>query len=310
MKANSRFSKLIQWLKNDDALYENMTQADMHQIDKGRLALFIGLHIACLGVLFVGFSWYALLFAGLLYFIRMFAITAFYHRYFSHKTYKVSRVTQFFMALLGCSAGQRGPIWWSGHHRQHHLTSDTEQDPHSPKHGFLNSHTLWFLRRTNFATPTKRAQDWLKFPELVWLDRYDWLPFIGLAIICFAIGHLFSIYAPNSGVTGWQFLVWGFFVSTIVLYHATYTINSLAHQFGRRRYDIADNSRNNALLAFITLGEGWHNNHHRYPAAAKQGFYWWELDISYLLIRLMSLFGLVYDIRPVPVKVLAEGRKV
>ena len=309
MKTPDIFAQIQQWLRNDGELYQDVTTEEMNKVDRNRLAIFIALHLACFGVLFVSFSWYAVLFAVALYFARMFAITAFYHRYFSHRTFKASRSVQFLMAFIGCTAGQRGPIWWAGHHRQHHITSDTEKDPHSPKQGFLNSHTLWFLRKVNFATPKKHVNDLMRYPEIVWLDRFDWVPFIALAAMCYITGWLLSIYVPEANISGAQFLFWGFFVSTIILYHGTYTINSLAHRFGSRRYEIADDSRNNFLLALITLGEGWHNNHHRYPGSTKQGFFWWEIDISYLLIRAMAAIGLVSELRPVPNAVLAEARR-
>jgi stearoyl-CoA desaturase (delta-9 desaturase) len=230
----------------------------------------------------------------------MFFITAFYHRYFSHGSYRASRALQFLFAVLGCTAGQRGPLWWAAHHRLHHHRSDSPDDPHSPAYkGFLFAHTLWFLTRGNFSYPKQYVKDWRRYPELVRLERLDWVPFLLFAVLCFAVGTRFE-----GG--GMQFLVWGFFISTTVLYHATYTINSLAHRFGSRRYETRDNSRNNVWLALLTLGEGWHNNHHRFPASVRQGFYWWEVDISYWVLRLMSALSLVQDLRPVPASVLNE----
>jgi stearoyl-CoA desaturase (delta-9 desaturase) len=214
------------------------------------------------------------------------------------------------MAVLGCTAGQRGPLWWAAHHREHHIASDTDQDPHSPaRRGFLFSHTLWFLTRGSFATPAHRVRDWLRYPELRWLERLDWLPFVALAAACFALGTWLETNAPELGSNGPQMLVWGFFISTVALYHATYTINSLAHRFGSRRYATSDDSRNNAWLALITLGEGWHNNHHYFPSAARQGFFWWEIDMSFIGLRALALLGIVHDLRPVPAHVLAGERR-
>ena len=213
------------------------------------------------------------------------------------------------MALAGCSAGQRGPLWWASHHREHHVTSDTPADPHSPRNGFLNSHTLWFLKKANFSMKKERIKDMLKFPELVFLEKVDWIPFIGLAVFCFVLGSSLNSIYPQLGTSGLQMLVWGFFISTVVLYHATYTINSLCHRFGRRRFNTSDDSRNNFLLALLTLGEGWHNNHHRYPISTRQGFYWWEIDLSYFVLCLMSYLGLVNSMRPVPAQVLLEARQ-
>jgi len=254
------------------------------------------------GVLFTGVSWLAFGCAVLFYLVRMFFVTAFYHRYFSHRAFKSRRWFQFIMGFLGCTAGQRGPMWWASHHRQHHSHSDTPQDPHSPDHkGLLYSHTGWFLTRISFVTNPDRVKDWLRFPELRLLERLDWLPLVAFAFICYELGEFLQTYYPQSSVNGWQMLVWGFFISTVVLYHATYSINSLAHRFGTRRFETNDNSRNNIWLALITLGEGWHNNHHRFPGSARQGIQWWELDMSYWGLLCLRSLGLVHDLRLAPV---------
>ena len=276
------------------------------RLDKFRLFVFILFHVAALGVFYVGFSYTALVFALVMYLSRMFFITAFYHRYFSHRSYEVSRPVQFLMAFAGCSAGQRGPLWWASHHRHHHIHSDTENDPHSPDHGLLNSHMLWFLRKGNFPILFSRVKDLSRFPELRFLEHVDWLPFLFLGVACYLFGEFLGHASPQLGTNGLQLLVWGFFLSTVMLYHATYTINSLSHKFGKRRFETNDNSRNNWLLALITLGEGWHNNHHRYPAATRQGFYWWEIDVSYCLIFIMHKLGIVQSMRAVPVSIYKE----
>ena len=273
-------------------------------VDWTRILPFVGMHVACLGVFWTGVSPTAVAIAVALYLVRMFAITGFYHRYFSHRTFKTSRAAQFVFALLGASAAQRGPIWWAAHHRHHHLHSDQPGDVHSPRHrGFVWSHMGWFLSRRHFAPDLGRARDLLKFPELRWLDRFDILvPFL-LAFGLLLLGGWLASHRPELGVTAAQLLVWGFFVSTVACYHGTYTINSLCHVWGRRRYATGDESRNNFLLALLTLGEGWHNNHHRYPASARQGFYWWEVDITYYLLRVLAGLGLIWDLKAVPRKV-------
>lgn len=292
-----RLKSFWAWLSNDDQFRDD-PDADPGAIDWRRAIPFALIHLGCLGVIWTGVSGAAVTFALITYFARMFVITAFYHRYFAHGSYRASRGAQFVFALLGCTTGQRGPLWWAAHHRLHHHRSDSPDDPHSPHHkGFWFAHTLWFLTRENFSYPKQYVKDWHRYPELVWLERFDWVPFVLFAVGCYAVGGWF-----DGG--GMQFLVWGFFISTTVLYHATYTINSLAHQFGTRRYDTKDNSRNNVWLALLTLGEGWHNNHHRYPAAARQGFFWWEIDVSYWLLRVMSALSLIRDLRPVPASVL------
>jgi stearoyl-CoA desaturase (Delta-9 desaturase) len=271
------------------------------RIDWLRVLPFIGLHAMCLGVLWVGFSWFALGTAVLLYAVRMFAITAFYHRYFSHKSFKTSRAMQFGFALLGSMSVQRGPLWWAAHHRNHHRHPDTEHDLHSPvTRSFFWSHMGWFLTRRGFRTDRSVIRDLERFPELRWLDRFDILLPIALALALFLLGGWLERTRPALGTSAAQLLVWGFFISTVVLFHATVTINSLAHRWGTRRYATRDNSRNNWLLALLTFGEGWHNNHHHYPGSARQGFRWWELDLTYYLLRLLALFGLVWDLKPAP----------
>ncbi|TQV85097.1 acyl-CoA desaturase [Aliikangiella coralliicola] len=275
-----------------------------NRINWVRVLPFIAMHLAVLGVIWVGFSWFAFWVAVALYFVRMFAITGFYHRYFSHKNFKTSRWLQFIFAFIAASSAQRGPLWWASHHREHHAHSDKESDPHSPRqHGFLWSHTLWFLAEKNFTTRKRRIKDFSRFKELEWLDRFDIAAPAALALLLYVVGSLLESYAPALNTSGGQLVIWGFFISTVGLYHATYTINSLAHRFGTRRFNTPDDSRNNALLALITLGEGWHNNHHYFSGTVKQGFRWWEIDITYYLLKLMSFFGLVWDLKPIPARV-------
>jgi stearoyl-CoA desaturase (delta-9 desaturase) len=231
----------------------------------------------------------------------MFAITGFYHRYFSHRGYRVnSRVVQFLMGFWGCTAIQQGPLWWAAHHRWHHRHSDRETDLHSPvRHGFLFSHTLWFLtlkHHPEFQDERQWPKDLSRFPELVWLEKYSLLPPVLLAVVLFAVG-------------GSAWLVWGFFVSTVFLWHGTFTINSLTHVWGKRRFETEDTSRNNIILALVTLGEGWHNNHHAFAGGAKAGFYWYEIDITYYLLRLMQALRLISDLGGPPPAVLELGRQ-
>lgn len=295
------------WVTNDADLYAGMQEHEAVQIDYIRLAVFMMFHLAVLGVIYTGVSSAAVIVCLSLYFARMFFVTAFYHRYFSHRSYRANRLFQLLMGIAGCTAGQRGPLWWASHHRFHHVNSDGNNDPHSPRHGFLNSHMLWFLRKSSFAVKTGHIRDLMRYPELRILETIHWLPFILLGVACYAAGEYLASKHPNLETNGPQLLVWGYFISTVLLYHATYTINSLAHTFGSRRYNTRDDSRNNLFLALLTLGEGWHNNHHRYPASTRQGFYWWELDISYLMLKLMAATGLIRDMKPVPDSVLLEA---
>ncbi|QDV78574.1 acyl-CoA desaturase [Botrimarina mediterranea] len=273
------------------------------EIEWFRVAPFLLLHLACLSVFWVGWSWAAVGVALLTHFARVFALTAFYHRYFSHRAFKTSRPVQFLGALLGNAAGQRGPIWWAAHHRHHHRASDKPDDIHSPhQDGFLWSHMLWFMTRRNYQTDHRMVKDLLRFPELRWIDRNDFVAPALLAAAMYGLGWLLGVYAPQLGTNGPQMLVWGFVISTVALYHVTFSINSLAHQIGTRRYETNDDSRNNFWLALVTFGEGWHNNHHHFPNSARQGFRWWEIDISFYLLYLLSCLGLVWDLKPAPVE--------
>ena len=234
----------------------------------------------------------------------MFAITAGFHRLFAHRTYKTSRVFQFLMAFMGTASYQKGPLWWSAHHRRHHLVADTDEDFHSPlTRRFWRAHFGWFLSRDSQKTEWKLITNLSKYRDLRILDRYYSVPPILLAAAMFLFGTLLARYAPGLGTSGWQMLVWGFFVSTVVLYHGTFTVNSLAHIFGKRRFPTSDNSRNNWFVALITLGEGWHNNHHHYQSSERQGFYWWEIDFSHYTLRALSWCGVVWDLRTPPAHV-------
>jgi stearoyl-CoA desaturase (delta-9 desaturase) len=257
---------------------------------------FVSVHLACLAVFLTGVHWLDLVLCALCYFTRMFGITAGYHRYFAHRSYKTSRPFQFFLACLGCSALQKGPLWWSAHHRDHHRFSDTDADPHSPHaRSVWWAHIGWILTKGHEAADLSRVRDWSRFPELRWLNSLHWLPGIALAVVCWLVG-------------GWSGLAWGFFVSTILLYHGVFTVNSLCHLFGYQRFATADQSRNNLFVALITLGEGWHNNHHHYQSSANQGFYWWEVDVTYYVLRFLEVFGVVWGIRKPPRRVLERGR--
>ncbi len=271
-----------------------------------RVAPFIALHLGCFAVLWVGVSAPAVGIAVASYLVRTFAVSAFYHRAFAHRAFKAGRATQFVFAVLGAAATQRGPLWWAAQHRLHHQHADGKGDPHSSRRGFWWSHLVWFLTRDGFRTPLHRVRDLARFPELRWLNRFDLAAPVGFAAAMYALGAgLESVYPATNG---WQTLVWGYVIATVALMHATFFVNSLAHRVGRRRFDTADRSRNNALLALATMGEGWHNNHHRHAASARLGFYWWQLDLGYLGLKLLETIGLVRDLKTPPDAVLREGR--
>ncbi len=299
---------VVNWF--DTAHQPDVDPAKLDRIAWLRIVPFIGLHVACVGVFFVGVSWFALAVAAFLYAIRMFAITGFYHRYFSHKAFKTSRVMQFVFGVIGASSVQRGPLWWAAHHRHHHRHSDQPGDLHSPvQHSFWRSHMGWFLTPRAFGTDDAVIPDLARYPELKFLDRFDIFVPVALAVVLFVLGGVLEEHVPSLGTSAGQLLFWGFFVSTVVLFHATVTINSLAHVWGKRRYQTRDDSRNNVWLALITFGEGWHNNHHHYPGSARQGFFWWEIDLTYYALKAMSWLGLIWDLKPVPERI-KHGQRV
>ena len=250
------------------------------------------IHAAAIaGVIVTGFSWWGVALALGLYLPRIFFVTGAYHRYFSHRSYKTSRWFQFVLAFGATATGQKGPLWWAAHHRIHHKLSDAPGDLHSVvQQGFWWAHHGWILARDLEDTDLSTIKDFTKYPELVWLNRWWMLPPLAVAALTYALG-------------GFEVFVWGFCVSQVLCWHGTFTINSLSHLWGRRRYATDDHSRNNFVLALITLGEGWHNNHHHYQVAARQGFYWWEIDGTYYVLKLLAAVGLVWDLHGVPAHV-------
>ena len=255
-------------------------------------------HLACFAAIATGIHLTDLLIAVALYALRMFAITAGYHRYFAHRSFKTSRVFGFLLAFLAQSSAQRGVLWWAGKHRHHHRYSDTDEDVHSPgRCGFWHAHMGWFFAAQHRRTDLDAIRDFAQFPELRWLDRLPYLPPVLLALAVFA-------------TAGWSGLIVGFFWSTVALWHATFSINSLAHVIGRQRYVTGDRSRNNWWLALLTFGEGWHNNHHHYQSAARQGFRWYEIDFSYYALRALALMGLVWDLQTPPQRVVRNEQRL
>lgn len=253
------------------------------------------LHLVCLSVFFLPFSWDWIALGAGMFFIRMFGVTAGFHRYFSHRTFKTSRVMQFVFALLGCLSVQQGALWWSAHHRRHHRYSGSKNDIHSPEQrGFFWAHVGWTLSLEYDHSDLDNIKDFTKYPELVWLDKYYSIPAIILGYVIWA-------------TLGTSAFVWGYLVSLVLNYHCTFIINSLCHMFGSRRFKTTDDSRNSFILALLTLGEGWHNNHHHYQQSARQGMFWWELDISYMILKGMSYLGLIWDLKTYPERVYQEA---
>ncbi len=247
-------------------------------------SMFWAIQASSLLVFVVGAPMEAVLLGVATYCLRVFGITGVYHRYFAHKTYRTGRVFQFLLAFIGTAATQKGPLWWAGTHRRHHRYSDLPGDVHSPKDGLWYSHCGWIFDDRWGGTPLDQIRDFAKYPEIQWLNRWHIVPPATLALLCYAVG-------------GFPGLVWGYAVSTTLLWHTTFSVNSICHLIGRRRYETSDTSRNNWLIALLTFGEGWHNNHHHYMSSARQGFRWWEVDITYYILRGLAAVGLVWDLR-------------
>lgn len=254
------------------------------------------MHLGLIGIWWSGFTWASVSLCVGLYLVRVFGITGGFHRYFSHRAYKTSRGFQFVMAFLGATAMQKGPLWWAAKHREHHRDSDEPADAHSPRqYGVFDAHIGWVYREARANPDMDLVKDFSKYPELRWIERHEYMPGIITAVLCTLIA-------------GWSGFLVGFLLSTILVYHATFTINSLNHMIGKQRYLTGDDSRNNWLLALFSLGEGWHNNHHYYPSTARNGFFWWEVDVTYYMLLALSKVGLVWDLRQPPKTILANEK--
>ena len=255
-------------------------------------------HLSCLGALWSGVTWRAIALCAALYWTRIFAIGAGYHRYFSHRSYSTSRVFQFILAFLAQSSAQNSVLWWAAKHRHHHRYSDTEQDTHSAlRHGFLYSHVGWIFDRHHADVDLVEVSDLARYPELRWLKRFELAPAVMMGVLCFLLA-------------GWPGVFVGFLWSTVLVYHSTFCINSLAHMHGKQRYVTGDTSRNNWLLAVFTMGEGWHNNHHAYQSSVRQGFRWWEVDATFYILWLLSRIGVVWDLKAPPQQVLRNEHRL
>jgi stearoyl-CoA desaturase (delta-9 desaturase) len=181
-------------------------------------------------------------------------------------------------------------------------------DIHSPVvKGFWWAHVGWLLCKKYTGVTLSLVPDLARFPELRFLSRYAWLPPLALAVGLFALGGWLEGYAPALHTSGFQMLIWGFFISTVTLFHVTFLVNSVTHLVGRQRFDTGDYSRNSFWVALLTMGEGWHNNHHRYQSSERQGFYWWEIDLSHYVLTVLSWLGLVWDLRTPPKEIYEEA---
>jgi len=287
---------------------ENLEKEERGEINWWDEKGFILIHFLPILMIWTGFTWFDWVLCGSFYFIRMFFVTGGYHRYFSHSTYKTSRFVQFLIAYFSQSSMQKGVLHWAANHRIHHKYSDTPKDPHSKKiYGFFYSHVGWIMGPDYKETRLDLIKDFGKYPELLWLNKYHLIPPLTLMFFVFFLGGYVNTQMLGDEMSfmaiinnGWGSLIIGFFLSTVLLYHGTFSINSLMHMFGKKRYESNDESKNNLILALVTLGEGWHNNHHYYQSTVRQGFFWWEIDITYYILKFFSWFGIVWDLKPVP----------
>ncbi len=268
------------------------------QVDVPGSVALVSIHALCLAAPFTGVSAAALVAAALVYWTQIFGVSAGYHRYFAHRTFRTSRAFQFVLAWLGATSAQMGPLWWASFHRRHHQHSDEPEDVHSPRqHGFLWSHVGWVLDRRNATADERYVRDWIRYPELRFIDRFRWLPPLSLILALLGVGTLLRTLAPGLGTGPLQLTLWGYFAATTLCYQVTFCVNSITHLYGRRPYETTDGSRNVWWLALLTNGEGWHNNHHRFPSSERHGIRWWELDVTHYILVGLSKLGVVWGIR-------------
>jgi stearoyl-CoA desaturase (delta-9 desaturase) len=280
---------------------------DTQRPDYLAISQFVFLHAGCVLALWTGISWVALAVCLGFYCLRIFAVSAGYHRYFAHRSFKTGRVFQFLLAVLGSLSNQKGPLWWAAHHRYHHAHSDREDDIHSPgQHGFWWAHCGWIFSMAYRRADERLVSTFTRYRELQLLDRFYLVPPLTAAALMFFIGLMLQRINPELHTSGPQMLAWGFFISTVLVHHAIYSANSIGHLFGSRRFESSDQSRNNVFVALLTFGDGWHNNHHFYQRSARHGFYWWEVDLTLYILKALSYLGIVWDVHTPPPRIFVE----
>ena len=291
-------------MSNSNGYHKRRNAEDLDYL---AIVQFVVLHAGCLPLLWVGVSWVAIAACVAFYCLRIFGVSAGYHRYFAHRSYKTNRSFQFLLAVIGCMSNQKGPLWWAAHHRYHHFHADRENDIHSPGQGFWWSHCLWIFSLRYRKADQRLVSNFIGYKELRLLDRLYLLPPFFSAALFFVFGVLLQRSKPELGTSGLQMLTWGFFVSTVLVHHAIYSANSVAHSWGSRRFNSADTSRNNLIVALLTFGDGWHNNHHYYQRSARHGFYWWEIDFTHYMLKGLSHLGVVWDLHKPPERIYAKA---
>jgi stearoyl-CoA desaturase (delta-9 desaturase) len=284
--------------------------AESVKVIKLRLLL---LHLGALGVFFVPFTPGLAVAAAVGYFVRVFAWEGGSHRYFAHKAFKTSRAFQCVLALLSAAAGVRGPLWWATHHRLHHRKADTPEDPNTPLYrGFWYAYVGWLFEKKNADSDLDSAPDLACYPELVFINRFHYFAPLVLLVLIYLVGQHSTLFGASG--LGLSAVAWVFFLSTALSMQALFSVGSLGHGIqpgllNHRRFDTRDTSTNLGLMSILTMGASWHNNHHRCAVAARSGFYWWQVDLTYRVLQVMSLVGLVWDLRQPPERILREGRK-
>jgi stearoyl-CoA desaturase (delta-9 desaturase) len=243
------------------------------------------------------FSWSAVAVLGILYVVTGLGITVGYHRLLTHRSFKTPRPVEYTLTALGCLANQAGPLSWVAAHRLHHAHADHDGDPHSPRDGFWWAQVLWLMRpHPEFDDPDKRRRyvpDLAADPVHRFLERFEMLLQLGLAGLLYVLGEWW-------GHVGASWVVWGMAVRISLAYHVTALVNSATHRWGYRTYPLRDDSTNLWWVAWLTGGEGWHNNHHAFPRSARHGLLWWEFDATYAVIRLMEFLRLATEIHLPP----------
>jgi sn-1 stearoyl-lipid 9-desaturase len=232
------------------------------------------------------FSWQGVVLALVLHWITGgLGITLCWHRMLSHRSFKSPKWLEYLLAFCGTLSMQGGVIWWVGMHRHHHLHSDKDVDHHDSNKGFWWSHMQWMLHEVPVKQEVpKFTKDIADDPVYQFMDKY-FLP------IQIAFAGLLFLWG------GWPYVFWGIFVRMVFVYHCTWFVNSATHKFGYRTYNTSDNSTNCWWVAITTYGEGWHNNHHAHQYSARHGLQWWEVDITWMTIKLLSFLGLARDIK-------------
>jgi len=274
------------------------------KIAKRDYPIFFGLaviHLGAIGVFFpMFFSWSAVVVAVVLYFVTGMGITLAYHRLLTHRSLTVPKVVEYALTIVGGLALQGGPIEWVAQHRAHHANTDRDGDPHDSHKGMPWAHIEWMFRKNKDRVPPEERPRWAadlcKDPVYRFIEKYNALSTVVLGLILLAIG-------------GWSWVIWGIFARLVFTYHCTWLVNSASHAVGYQTFETGDRSTNNWWVAVLTFGEGWHNNHHAFPFSARHGLRWFEIDPTWMTIKLMAWLRLARNVK-LPTREMIERLKV